>query len=369
MSHSIEWLFCFLITLYISTTLIFEPVNKSILTFTFDISIKDINSSTRKILKTFRRSISNNFIFEKVMNKNRIFSMLKVLNLHKEFSNVVAVDNLSFEINEGEIFGLLGPNGAGKTTTIRCLLNIIQPDRGEILYNGNSNLNIKDLVGYIPEERGLYAKSRVVDVLMYFGQLKGKPSSFVKNRINYYLKKLGMIETANRRINELSKGNQQKIQLISAFVSEPKILVLDEPFSGLDPINQELVIELIKEFLDEGKIIILSTHQMDIAEKLCNKILLMNKGKQTLYGYLNEIKKQFGRMNLHLRGNNLDNNLKYYPEFESVFLYENYAEIFLRDNFNTKEIIQKLLMNYNITSFELKEPSLHSIFIRSIKGT
>lgn len=296
-------------------------------------------------------------------------SMLKVSNLHKEFSNVIAVDNLSFEIKDGEIFGLLGPNGAGKTTTIRCLLNIIQPERGEISFNGKSNLDIKDMVGYIPEERGLYTKSRVIDVLMYFGQLKGKQASFVKNRIYYYLNKLGMKETANRKINELSKGNQQKIQLISAFISEPKILILDEPFAGLDPINQELVIELIKEFLDEGKIIILSTHQMDIAEKLCHKILLMNKGKQVLYGYLNEIKKQFGRMNLHLKGTNLDDNLKNYPEFESVLLYENYAEIFLKDHFNTKEILQKLLMSYNITSFEIKEPSLHSIFIRSIKGS
>jgi ABC-2 type transport system ATP-binding protein len=293
--------------------------------------------------------------------------MLKVKYLHKEFSNVIAVDNLSFEINEGEIFGLLGPNGAGKTTTIRCLLNIIQPDSGEILFNGNSNFEIKDLVGYIPEERGLYTKSRVIDVLMYFGELKGKPRGFVKDRVNYYLNKLGMKETANRKINELSKGNQQKIQLISAFVAEPKILVLDEPFAGLDPINQELVVELIKEFLDEGKIIILSTHLMDTAERLCNKILLINKGKQVLYGYLDEVKRKFGRMNLHIKGTNLDSNLKNYPEFESVLLYENYAEVFLKDHTNTKDIIQKLLINYNITSFELKEPSLHSIFIRTIK--
>jgi len=295
--------------------------------------------------------------------------MLKVSNLHKEFSNVIAVDNLSFEINEGEIFGLLGPNGAGKTTTIRCLLNIIQPDNGEILFNGSSNLDIKNFVGYIPEERGLYIKSHVIDVLMYFGQLKGKPKSFVKEKINYYLNRLGMKDSANRKVNELSKGNQQKIQLISAFVAEPKILILDEPFAGLDPINQELVVELINEFLDEGKIILLSTHQMDIAEKLCNKILLINKGKQVLYGYLDEIKKQFGRMNLHLKGTNLDSNLKNYPEFELVHLYENYAEIYLKSNFNTKEILQKLLMSYNITSFEFKEPSLHSIFIQTIKGT
>jgi len=293
--------------------------------------------------------------------------MLKVINLHKEFTNVVAVDNLSFEINEGEIFGLLGPNGAGKTTTIRCLLNIIQPDRGEILFNGSKEYDIKNIVGYLPEERGLYTKSRIIDVLLYLGELKGRSRSFVKERATYYLKKLGMEDTVNRKVNELSKGNQQKIQIISALISDPQILILDEPFSGLDPINQELVRDLILEFINEGKIIILSTHQMELAEKLCNKISLINKGKKILYGPLNEIKQKFGRLNLYIKGKNLDEGLKNFSEFETVGLYENYAEIFLKDHFNSKEVLQKLLMKYEITSFELKEPSLHSIFVMSVK--
>ncbi len=293
--------------------------------------------------------------------------MLKVQNLHKEFVNVVAIDNLSFEINEGEIFGLLGPNGAGKTTTIRCLLNIIQPDRGNIIFNGSKNYNIKDIVGYLPEERGLYTKSRVIDVLFYLGELKGKPKSFLRKNIFYYLKKLDMEDVQNRKINELSKGNQQKIQFIGALVADPKILILDEPFTGLDPINQELIKDLIKDFLNEGKIVILSTHQMEMAEKLCNKIILINKGKQILYGSLHEIKQKFGRLNLHIKGTNLDENLKNFSEFESIDLYENYAEIYLKDHFDVKEIIQKLLMHYDITSFDLKEPSLHSIFLSAVK--
>lgn len=293
--------------------------------------------------------------------------MLKVINLYKEFTNNVAVNNISFEIHEGEIFGLLGPNGAGKTTTIRCLLNIIQPDSGEILFNGNKNYDIKNIVGYLPEERGLYTKSKIIDVLLYFGELKGKSRSFIKERANYFLKKLKMEDVIYRKVNELSKGNQQKIQFISALISDPQILILDEPFSGLDPINQELVRDLILEFLNEGKIVILSTHQMDLAEKLCNKIILINKGEQILYGPLNEVKQKFGRLNLHIKGTNLDENLKNYPEFELVDLYENYAEIFLKDHYNSKEILQKLLMNYDITSFELKEPSLHSIFILAVK--
>lgn len=293
--------------------------------------------------------------------------MLKVINLYKEFTNVIAVDNISFEINEGEIFGLLGPNGAGKTTTIRCLLNIIQPDRGEILFNGNKHYDIKNIVGYLPEERGLYTKSKIIDVLLYLGELKGKSRSFVKDRAKYYLKKLRMEDVVNRKVNELSKGNQQKIQLISSLISDPQILILDEPFAGLDPINQELVRDIILEFLNEGKIVILSTHQMDLAEKLCNKIILIDKGKQILYGLLSEVKQKFGRLNLHIKGTNLDDNLKNYPEFEIVDLYENYAEIFLKDHYNSKEILQKLLLKYDITSFELKEPSLHSIFIMAVK--
>lgn len=293
--------------------------------------------------------------------------MLRVVNLHKEFTDVVAVDNLSFEINEGEIFGLLGPNGAGKTTTIRCILNIIQPDSGEILFNGKNDFDIRNIVGYLPEERGLYTKSKIIDVLLYLGELKGRSRSFVKEKALFYLKKLGMEDTANRKVNELSKGNQQKIQFISALVSEPQILILDEPFAGLDPINQELVKDLIKEFLNEGKIVILSTHQMDLAEKLCNRIILINKGKQILYGPLNEVKQKFGRLTLHIRGNDLDESLKEFSEFKSVDLYENYAEIFLNDHYDIKEILKKLLNKYSITSFEIKEPSLHSIFLMAVK--
>lgn len=293
--------------------------------------------------------------------------MLKVINLHKEFTNVIAVDNLSFEVQEGEIFGLLGPNGAGKTTTIRCLLNIIQPDRGEILFNGSKDYDIKNIVGYLPEERGLYTKSKIIDVLLYLGELKGKSRNFVKERAFYFLKKLGMENVAQRKVNELSKGNQQKIQFIGALISDPQILILDEPFAGLDPINQELVKDLIKEFLREGKIVILSTHQMDLAEKLCNRITLINKGKQILYGPLNEIKQKFGRLSLHIKGNNLDESLKNFPEFKSVDLYENYAEIFLNDHHNTKEILSKLFTKYSITSFEIKEPSLHSVFLMAVK--
>lgn len=299
--------------------------------------------------------------------------MLKVINLYKEFENTIAIDNLSFEIPEGEIFGLLGPNGAGKTTTIRCLLGILKPERGEIFFNGKQNHNLKDIIGYLPEERGLYTKSKVIDVLQYLGELKGKPKNFIRNRIKYYLEKLQIENFVNRKINELSKGNQQKIQLISALISDPKILILDEPFSGLDPINQELAKDLISEFLSEGKIIILSTHQMDLAEKLCNRILLINKGKTVLYGLLSEIKKKFGTVTLHIKGKNLDHGLKSFPEFDYVDFYENYAEIYLKEDFpasnnsRTKEIIQKLVQKFEITSIELKEPSLHSIFIRSIK--
>lgn len=295
--------------------------------------------------------------------------MLKVINLYKKFDSTIAVDNISFEVQKGEIFGLLGPNGAGKTTIIRCLLDIIKPDRGEIFFNGISNKNIKDFTGYLPEERGIYYRSRVIDVLTYFGELKNKPRAFIRDRIKYFLKKLDIEEYSNRKVNELSKGNQQKVQIISALISDPKILILDELFSGLDPINQDLVKGIIEEFISEGKLIILSTHQMDSAEKLCNKILLINKGKELLNGNLSEIKQKFGRKHIHLRGTGFDSSLNNYNDFNVVNLYENFAELSLKEGTDIKKIIKDLLFKYEIYSFEVKEPSLHSIFIDVVKGT
>lgn len=290
--------------------------------------------------------------------------MLEIKNLKKQFGNILAVNNLTFTVNQGEVFGLLGPNGAGKTTTIRCILNIIKPDSGEILFKGETiNEAFLNYVGYLPEERGLYTKSKVLDVISYFGQLKGMTSNDAKNEGLKLLKKLEISQYAERKINELSKGNQQKVQIITSLVHSPEILIVDEPFSGLDPVNQQLVKELFLEFISTGKSLILSTHQMEIAEKLCNKIILINKGEAVLSGRIAEIKKKFQKNSLFIKFDKKNIDFSKFPEIKSLDLYENSAELILNDNIDIRQFLKKIIDEVEINSFELKEPSLHSIFI------
>ncbi len=296
-------------------------------------------------------------------------AMLSIKNLHKEFKNVVAINNVSFTVEPGRIFGILGPNGAGKTTTIRCVLDIIKPDRGEINFNGEiADENFRNKVGYLPEERGLYSKSRVVDVISYFGELRGLSASHARNQTKHYLKKLEIEHYLNKKVNELSKGNQQKIQFIAAVINNPTILILDEPFAGLDPINQQLIKNLIQEFLDEGKIIILSTHQMEVAEKLCSQILLINKGEEILKGKLTEIKKNFGKLSLIIKSPQLGKDILDFPEVSSADIYENYSEVVLKIGIDSQKLLRRLIEKYEITGFDLKEPSLNSIFIEAVSN-
>lgn len=295
--------------------------------------------------------------------------MLSVNNLHKEFKNVIAVNDVSFTVEPGRIFGILGPNGAGKTTTIRCLLDIIKPDRGEIHFNGEvADESFRNKVGYLPEERGLYSKSRVIDVLCYFGELRGLSHSEAKNQTMHFLKKLEISNYANKKVNELSKGNQQKIQFVAAVINNPTILILDEPFAGLDPINQQLIKNLIQEFLDDGRIILLSTHQMEVAERLCSQILLINKGEEILKGKLSEIKKNFGKISWVIKSTQIGNDIQSLPEISSADVYENYSEVVLKTGVDSKLLLRKLIEKYEITGFDIKEPSLNSIFIEAVSN-
>lgn len=295
--------------------------------------------------------------------------MLSVNNLHKEFKNVIAVNDVSFTVEPGRIFGILGPNGAGKTTTIRCLLDIIKPDRGEIHFNGEvADESFRNKVGYLPEERGLYSKSKVIDVLCYFGELRGLSHSDAKNQTMHFLKKLEISNYAGKKVNELSKGNQQKIQFVAAVINNPTILILDEPFAGLDPINQQLIKNLIQEFLDDGRIILLSTHQMEVAERLCSQILLINKGEEILKGKLSEIKKNFGKISLVIKSTQIGNEIQNFPEVSSADVYENYSEVVLKTGIDSKILLRKLIEKYEITGFDIKEPSLNSIFIEAVSN-
>ncbi len=296
--------------------------------------------------------------------------MLEVKNLRKEYSSVKAVDNISFTIEPGKIFGLMGPNGAGKTTTIRMILDIIRPTSGEIYYNGkNVGSAIYNLTGYLPEERGLYKKSKVQDVIMYFAGLKGLDHSSAAKNTKYWLKKLEMESYSGRKVEELSKGNQQKIQFICSVVHDPQVLILDEPFSGFDPINQQLIKDEILNFVNAGKIIVLSTHQMDIAEKLCESIFLINKGREVFSGNIADVKKQFGTEAIKIEYSGDAGFLKTMPDVRSVDLYQNFAEVELIKGADPSKFLMEILPKLNIRQFSVLEPTLYKIFIDVIKQT
>jgi len=209
--------------------------------------------------------------------------MLSVQQLRKQFDTVVAVDGVSFDVPGGSIFGLLGPNGAGKTTTIRMILRILEPDSGTVTYNGEGFTEAtRDMLGYLPEERGLYKKSRLIDTLLYFAELRGMQRSKARTIVMSWLERLGLEQAAQRKVEELSKGNQQKVQFVGAVMHDPAIVVLDEPFSGLDPVNQNIFKDILLELKQKGKAIIFSTHQMDQAERLSDALCLRNKGRVVL---------------------------------------------------------------------------------------
>jgi ABC-2 type transport system ATP-binding protein len=294
--------------------------------------------------------------------------MLIVDHLRKEFKNVVAVNDISFVIHPGRIFGLLGPNGAGKTTTIRCLLNIIKPTSGRISFqNRPVSGNFFSMLGYLPEERGLYKKSRVADVIRYMAQLKGLSARDTESGMNIWLNRLNLTNVKNRRIEELSKGNQQKVQFITAVLHNPEIIVLDEPFTGFDPINQQIIRENILRFSKEGKIIILSTHHMETAEKLCHEILLINKGKEVIKGELASVKKKFGGNFIKL---GFSGDAEFLRRNKSVIhaeYYNGYAEIQLDENVNPSGFLREVAASTEILNFSIIEPTLNKIFIDSVK--
>lgn len=296
--------------------------------------------------------------------------MLIVNNLVKRFNSTLAVDNLSFTVQPGKIFGLLGPNGAGKTTTIRTILNIIKPTSGEIIFNGNPiTYEYYNLIGYLPEERGLYKRSKVIDVLIYFAALKNLSRKNAANLADYWLKKLNILEYRDKKIEQLSKGNQQKVQLIAAIIHSPRLLILDEPFTGFDPINQQEVKDLILSFLSEGKTIILSTHQMELAEKLCEDILLINNGREVSSGKLSDIKKNYGGNNIRLGFTGDNAFLNQYAEIVKYDNYNNYSDVQLRDDIIPSEFLKKLIGKIEVNHFSIVEPSLNKIFIELIKNS
>ncbi|MFC1558838.1 ABC transporter ATP-binding protein [candidate division KSB1 bacterium] len=300
------------------------------------------------------------------MNTNS--TALSISGITKKFGNFTAVNDLSLELPGGIICGLLGPNGAGKTTAIRMIMNIIIPDSGRITIFGNKlDDNIKNQIGYLPEERGLYPKMKVQDVLEFFAGIKDIPKKEAKDIIEYWLVRLQIADWKDKKVDELSKGMQQKIQVIVTLLNNPQLLILDEPFSGFDPINIELFKDIILELKQNGKTILFSTHIMEHAEKLCDDICLINKGKNILSGRLSQIKQDFGKNTVILKYHGDGSVFKNSPDIEKHNDYGNYIELEFKENVNTQNFLKDIVNKVEIQKFEIMEPSLNQIFIESVE--
>lgn len=293
--------------------------------------------------------------------------VLEVRNISKSFGDLKAVDDVSFSLEQGVVFGLIGPNGAGKTTTIRMIMNVIVPDTGSISVLGNKDARTAtDVIGYLPEERGMYRKMKIKDVLRFLTELKRMPKKEALKAIEFWLEKVDLSDWKNKKIEELSKGMQQKLQFVGTVLHNPKLLILDEPFGGLDPINQNLIKDILIELKKQGTTIIFSTHVMESAEKLCEDIFLINKSHKVIYGKLSDIKQKFGRRNLLIDYEGDDSFLES-PEIDKYDNYGNSVEIQLKDNGDAQKVLKKAVsVTSAIYKFEIKEPSLHDIFISTV---
>ena len=293
--------------------------------------------------------------------------MLKVENITKYYNKTKAVDNLSFTVEKGEIFGLLGENGAGKTTTFRIILGLINASSGNVTLDGKKiDYSLTDKIGYVTEERSLLTKMTVKDQILLYGVLKGMSEDNILKEMRKWLKKFQILDYENRKIKELSKGNQQKIQFIAAVINNPKLLILDEPFSGLDPINVEMLKKAIIELQKAGCSIIFSSHQMEQIEDFCEKLVILSHGKVVVAGYLKDIKNEYRKKNILLRGDNLP--LDKIRKLKGVISLEEHRGEYLVmiESLDIADSIFKIVKDYNITKYDVTEPTLNEIFIEKV---
>ncbi len=297
-------------------------------------------------------------------------SAIALRDVVKEFDGFRAVDGISLDIPKGEIFGLLGPNGAGKSTTIRMIMDIIRPDSGTItVMGGTSQEHVRHSVGYLPEERGLYKKMKVLDMLEFLGSLTGSAPPNARKEAQGWLERLDIADWGTKKIEELSKGMQQKIQFAAAVLGKPPILILDEPFSGMDPVNQNLFKDTILETNREGTTIVFSTHQMETAERLCKEIALINKGKLVLSGPLAKVKEGFGKNSVLIEYEGDGAFLSGVPGVARVDGYGSYSEIRLEQGADPQALFRAVAGRLRVTKFELVAPTLHNIFIEKVGAT
>ncbi len=293
--------------------------------------------------------------------------MITLQNVTKTYDNITAVKELSFKTEKGQIFGLLGPNGAGKSTTIKMIMNIHNPDEGSILFNGKPlKKSDGDKIGYLPEERGMYKKTTVKEFITYFGQLKGKSIKELDIQIDYWLEYFNLTEWKERKTEELSKGMRQKIQFVTSIIHDPDIIILDEPFSGLDPVSMDKLREAILVLKERGKTILFSTHVMDQAEKICSHIIILNRGKSIIQGSVSDIKESYGNRSVALEFDGDGSFIESMDEVESIIKYPRFVEVELKEESQGNDFLTKSAAKLSIKRFEKLVPSLHKIFVTAV---
>lgn len=294
--------------------------------------------------------------------------ILELRNVRKAYGDFVAVKDVSMSVPAGSIFGLLGPNGAGKTTTIRMIMNIVPQDSGEVFVFGHPR-KPEDLrrIGYLPEERGLYRKMTVIDQLLFLAEIRGLKPAQIRPEIERWLERVDLAKWSKSKVEELSKGMQQKVQLIGTVIHKPDLLILDEPFSGLDPINQELFRELLGEYRAQGKSVVLSTHGMELAERMCDHICLISQGRAILDGDLKQIKRRVGGNAYRLVATGDLERLKEMPEVEQATVADGTAKLLLRPDASGSQALKRMVEFLEIHEFRSEEPELEQIFMKAVR--
>jgi ABC-2 type transport system ATP-binding protein len=311
-----------------------------------------------KVIRNFR-DLYPNFLF---------MHALELHNLTKTFNGFTAVNKLSLNVPKGSIYGFICPNGSGKTTTIRMIMNIFYPDSGTINILGNQSEGSKHRnIGYLPEERGLYKKMKVKELLQFYGKLRKFPN--LNKEIDYWLKRFELQDRANDKIETLSKGMSQKIQFITTIIHQPEIIILDEPFSGLDPVNSELMRSVILELKEKGSTVIFSTHDMNMAELMCDYIFMIYKGEKVLDGTLHDIQSKYGSDTIRLKTDNTSTKLESLKGIEKVTDFGQYQELRIHSDADSQDILKEITKIAKVYRFELTKPSLNDIFIRIAKPT
>jgi ABC-2 type transport system ATP-binding protein len=295
---------------------------------------------------------------------------IAIRNVTKQFGAVTAVNDVTLEVPEGSIYGFIGPNGSGKTTTIRMIMNILVPDTGEVLVFGqHSRSSIRDEIGYLPEERGLYKRMTVRHVLRYYGQLKGRSLGYLDPEIKTWLERMQLSDWAEKKVQTLSKGMSQKVQFISTVIARPRLLILDEPFSGLDPVNADTLRDAVLDLRRTGTTIVFSTHDMGAAERLCDRIFMIFKGHKVLDGSLDEIQSRYGQDTIRIRTAGGAAALSGMAEADTIVDVGNFQDVRLASGTDAQAFLQKLSQKTPVYHFELKKPSLHDIFVRIARPT